>query len=313
MVWGFTAVLGRLIDLPAVEVVFFRCAIAAGTLAAWQRFRSGRVSTRLDQRESTASWPVVFQWWLIGSLIAIHWILFFAAVKVGSVSIAMIGLATLSLWTAILEPLMVRGRRYHGGEFVLATVIVMAVVFIFGDQDRANALGFLLAIASAILAAIFSILNVRYTHRYDPKQITMHQMCGAAFLAMVLCVAAWQSSGAWLIEPSQRLAWPSGSAWLGLALLGVICTVYAYVEFVDLLSRLSVFSVIFANNLEPMYGIILGGIIFGEHRELTPRFFIGGGVIVAAVMLQTFLAANRRRVANRRACEGPPMTSNCPP
>lgn len=381
LVWGFTAVIGRLIDLPAIEIVFFRCSIAAATLAMWffAARHFGKQVPKLadelplasenaalrqssdqphyeivsDQRDDGISidaptserptlpndvlqrqavgvpsdfdeirdavqtrhrmpmtWAILVQWWLIGALIAIHWILFFAAVKVGSVSVAMIGLATMSLWTALLEPLMVRGRRYRMDQFLLAAVIVAAVAFIFADQTASSSLGFALAIAAAMLAAVFSILNVRYTLQFDPKRITMHQMTGAAVAAAVLCTIAWWTPSPWLIEPTRSLQIPDVSDSISLVLLAVVCTVYAYVEFVELLSRLSVYSIIFANNLEPMYGIALGSLLFGEHKQLTPRFFIGGGIIVAAVMLQTFLAANRRRAINRLACEPSLVSSN---
>ena len=299
LVWGFTAVLGRWITLPAIEIVLVRCSMAAAALAIWLTVIGRRSGSATRSHQSTLL--VRMQWWAIGSIIAAHWVTFFASIKLAGVSPAMIGLATLSLWTAFLEPMLVSGRRYHREQFAFAAVIFGAVVLIYGGQGAQSATGFLVAIVSAFLAAIFSVLNARYTPHYDAKFITMHQMAGAAATAAVLCGTAEVTSNhaGWLIEPGQRLQLPSGSQWLALSALSLICTVYAYVEFVELLSRLKVFTVIFANNLEPVYGIALAALFFGEHEQLTSRFFVGAAVILLAVMMQTYVAIRRRSAGAR--------------
>lgn len=85
ILWGFTAVLGELIDLPPVELVAWRTGIAAVTLALIVR-----AEVLIPRRDA-----IIFV--ATGTIIGIHWILFFLSVKVANVSICMVGMATISL------------------------------------------------------------------------------------------------------------------------------------------------------------------------------------------------------------------------
>ena len=306
--WGFTGILGRAIDLPSTELVMGRCAIAAATLWVWIKWRpntrafSADSSATLSAPESVNAFPsarVIGSWWSIGTLLGLHWILFFAAIRVGNVSIAMVGLATQSICTAVLEPLLIRDRKLRWDHVVFGLTTLAAIAYVYRTQTTSIAWGFALAVLAAVLSALFSIANVRYTHDHDARRIAMHQLMSAT----VLCGFAWGIARAWQTS-TLPIAVPSVGQWLGMFALGTICTAYAYVEFIALLRRMTVFTILFANNLEPVYGVVLGSLLFSDHRELTADFYIGAAVILVSVAGQTLITANRRRRSTTSVAPG---------
>lgn len=283
VLWGFTAVLGKLINLHAIELVALRTGIAAVALLLILRQRA-----RVPRRDA-----LIFV--ATGTIIGVHWMTFFLSVKVANVSICMVGMATISLWTALLEPLMVRSRKLRGIDILFGMIVIAAVLLIIRSELQYSH-GFLIAIASAIAATVFSIINGTFARRFHHRTIALYEMAGAC----LLCVAALPLSGVLTGEGSQNpgefrlddLAW--------LLVLSLVCTVYAFSQYVELLNRLSVFTVNFANNLEPVYGIILGAIILKDYQQLGGGFYSGAAIILAAVIAYPMLNRHLRRRGRRR-------------
>ena len=276
ILWGFTAVLGSLIDLSAVELVAWRTGIAAVALGLMLR-----KNARVPQRNA-----LIFV--ATGAIIGIHWMTFFLSVKVANVSICMIGMATISLWTALLEPLMVRARRLRGIDILFGTIIIGAAYVILRSNLKYSH-GFFIAIASAIAATIFSIINGTFAKRFHHHQIAFYEMIGAC----ITCIACLPLAGFMGGEPK------AGDFHLldltCLLVLAIVCTVYSYAQYVELLRRLGVFTVNFANNLEPVYGIILGAIFLGDYKHLNSGFYAGAAIILAAVIAYPLLNRHLRR------------------
>ena len=266
VLWGFTAILGKIIDLPALEVVLYRTIIAAVCLALM--LRGG----------AAVSWPDGARLTANGVLIGLHWVLFFLAVKVANVSVCLVAVATTSLWTALLEPLLLPDRRMRGLDLFFGAIVIGAVAFIFQSELRYSD-GFLIGIGAAVAAAVFSIINGTFASRFHHRVITLYEMLGAAlFCAVSIPLVAHvtpEIAGVDLRPTLMDAFW--------LFVLAVVCTVYAFSEYVELLKRLSVFTVNFANNLEPIYGMILGALLLKDHHHLGFRFYLGAGIILVAV------------------------------
>ena len=278
LIWGFTAVLGKLIELSATQVVLYRSALAAAILFA--------------VFPSRAAIPRRIGLMLIGNgtLIGLHWILFFLSVKIANVSICMIGMATTSFWTAILEPLIVRECRFRWINLLLGSVVFAAVYVIFQAETQFHT-GLLVALIGAVVATVFSIFNGMIAGKVDEQSVVMYEMAGAAiFCSSTLAVS--ESLG-WGFAADRWV--PTAEEWLWLGLLVLAGTLFAYQMYVELLRRLSVFTINFANNLEPVYGITLGALFFGDHRYLGGQFYAGAVVILAAVLVQPFFADVDRR------------------
>ena len=280
LIWGFTAILGLLISIPAVEVVFYRTLIAAIGLGILMYFR------RLTFFAGNGG---IVRLLLTGVLIAGHWILFFASARVSTASVCLAGMATTSFWTSFLEPLVLK-KRIKWYEVFLGLVVVAGLYIIFHFEFD-HALGLAMALASAFLAALFTVINARFVRHHHHLQITFYEMVGACASIM-------------LFFPIYRVTMAEGNMLqlsmtstdiLYVSILAIICTVYAYSASIDLMKKISAFSVNLTVNLEPVYGIILAVIIFGEKEKMQPGFYIGALIILLSVLAHPFLNKMYRR------------------
>ena len=266
--WGFTAILGVLIAVSSLTIVFYRTLLAAVGLglllyASGRNFNLG--VTPISRMMAT------------GWIMAAHWVLFFGAAKVATASVCLAGMATTSLWTSLIEPLLYR-RKVWLFEVLLGMVALAGLYVIFRFEFN-HALGLLMALISAMLAAFFTVINSQFTKRYNPYMIIFYEMCGAWMGTAVffLFYAIF-----WTDAPLQML--PSAADWLYLLILAGVCTVYAYSVSVELMQKISAFALNLTNNLEPVYGIVLAFLVLGEKEKMTPGFYVGTGIIVLAVL-----------------------------
>ena len=280
LIWGGTAILGLLISLPALELVFYRTLIAAVGVAGLFLFR---------KKNLLLPFPEMIKVTGVGIVIALHWILFFWSARVSTASVCLAGMATTSLWTAFVEPLFNRSKiKWY--EVGLGLMVISGLLVIFSFESG-YWLGLSMALASSFLAAVFSVLNGKLAHKHNPYQITFYEMAGAClFILMFMPLYSYL-----LTEDGLNLTWV-GYDWFWLLILGGICTVYAFSVSVELMKRLSVFSINLTVNLEPVYGIILAVLIFGESEKMTPQFYLGTGIILISVLSYPVLNyLNKRR------------------
>jgi drug/metabolite transporter (DMT)-like permease len=220
-----------------------------------------------------------------GMLLGLHWILFFLSVKIANVSICMVGMATVSFWTALVEPLLIRACRFQWVNLLLGGLMVGAVYLIFRSETEFHH-GLFVALTAAVVATVFSIINGLFAGRVSPQSVVMYEMAGAG----LMCALALIVAEAFGVSLASERWLPLPLEWLWFALLVLGGTVLAYQMYVRLLRRLTVFTINFANNLEPVYGITLGAIFFGDHHLLGGGFYLGTLLIFIAVVLQPFLA-----------------------
>ena len=280
LLWGFTAILGVLISIPAVEIVFYRTLMATAGLLLLLKFRN--IGLWRGKGPTAAML-------LTGILISAHWILFFAAARVSSVSICLAGMATGSLWTSLLEPLVMR-RAIKWYEVLLGGIVIIGLYVIFRFEFD-HALGLTMAVASAFLSSAFTVINSKLTQHHNHYLITFWEMLGACVATLLffpIYTATLAEGGALQLS----LNWVDVASLLTLAL---VCTVYAYSASVELQKRLSAFTVNLTVNLEPIYGIILAIIFFNEHEQLTLGFFIGTAIILLAVLIYPIFTRMERR------------------
>lgn len=280
LIWGFTAILGLLISLPALELVFYRTLIASFGVWALLWFWKKPIQIPVGQL-----WKVVGT----GGLIALHWILFFWSAKVSTASVCLAGMATTSLWTAFVEPFFNR-TKIKWYEVGLGLLVISGLLVIF-KFESGYWLGLAMALASAFLAACFSVINGRLTQQYSPYQITFYEMAGACVFTLL-----FMPIYSVVLNEGAPIQWTwQGMDWFWLFLLGGVCTVYAFSVSVDLMKRLSVFSINLTVNLEPVYGIVLAVLIFGESEKMTPEFYYGTLIILISVLLYPLMNYWNRR------------------
>jgi drug/metabolite transporter (DMT)-like permease len=281
LIWGFTAILGLLISLPSLELVFYRTLIAAVGVAGLIYFKKESLVVSPSQ---------IIKIMGIGILISLHWITFFWSARLSTASVCLAGMATTSLWTAFIEP-MVNRTKIKWYEVVLGVIVISGLLVIF-QFESGYWLGLSVALISAFLAALFSVLNGRLSRRHTPYQITFYEMLAACLFALVMLPFFSE-----LMTDHKAIQWAwTGWDWLWLLILGVICTVYPFSVTVELMKRLPVFSINLTMNLEPVYGILLAVLILGESEKMTPQFYLGTLIILISVLIYPVLNYwNKRR------------------
>lgn len=276
--WGFTAVLGKLIHAEASSLVFYRMFFAAFFLFVYIRFIK-KDSLKIGRK-------LLFQLMGIGGLMAAHWLCFFYSIKISNVSIALSCLSLSTLFAAVLEPLIFR-RKLDWSEVIMGVVIVVCILFIFSVEIQYK-FGIIIGIICAFFGTLFSVFNGKIFGKTSSGNIIFYEIFGGwAIIALYFLLNGEFFS---FHEISYRdLAL--------ITLLSSVFTAFPMLESVSLMKYISPFTLILTVNLEPIYGIILAYFIFGESEHMSPAFYIASLVMILAIIINGILKA-RKNVQN---------------
>jgi drug/metabolite transporter (DMT)-like permease len=266
VIWGFTGILGNLISISAVQMVWYRVMIASITLLVY--FLISKTSLKVSKKQ-------FFQFFFTGSIVAIHWILFFHAIKVSTVSVTLVCLSAFTLFTAILEPL-IKKQSILIPDVVIGLIIILGIYLIFKFESKYTK-GIILGLSSALASSLFATINSTFVQKSDPKVIGFYELSGAFF---------WITVYRFFTQDLQNEHFNlSGMDWFYLIVLGTICTALAYVAGVSVMRTLSAFRVALITNLEPVYGIILAFLFFGTRETMSIGFYLGATLILGSIFL----------------------------
>ncbi|HXR64154.1 MAG TPA: DMT family transporter [Rudaea sp.] len=278
LLWGFTAIFGRLITLPALALVLWRMLIVVAVLAllpsVWRSLRA--MPLRLIAAYAG-----------IGLLVALHWLTFYAAIKLANASVGATCMAVGPVFLAVVEPLIARSR-FDPRELVLGLLVIPGVVLVVGGVPQTMQLGLAIGIVSALLVALFSALNKRLVEHADPLTVTGIELGAGAMLLVALAP--------FLPHDGPMFPLPDLHDGLLLLALAIGCTLLPYSLALKALRQLSAYSVQLATNLEPVYAILLAIPLLGEQRELSPSFYAGVAVILLSVLVHPLVARKARRL-----------------
>lgn len=270
LIFGFTGILGKLITIEAIPLVFWRTLIGGGAIYVWLKVR------RKVSKKSTSD---VLKMGGIGLLVAIHWITFFASIKISNVSVALTMLATSPMFIGFLEPLIFK-RKIDWRELTVAGVVLLGVGTIF-SFDTTYHMGMILGIISAFFASLFATFNGVLIKTHDASNISLVELLSASAAIFLLLFFTGEVNGDLFVL--------SGQDWFWITILALVATSFAFIAFTSVMKVLTPFTTSVAINLEPIYSIILAVIIFGDDEIMGPRFYIGASIIIGAVMLNTIL------------------------
>lgn len=270
--FGFTAILGDLINLSALVVVWWRVLLTSISLFFLIRF--GKTLKGLPR-------SLILKYMGIGILVGLHWICFFGAIKYANASITLVCMATTSFFTAILEPLFL-SKKLKWYELGLGLIIIPGMAMIANSAAVSMMMGIWIGLLSALLAAIFSILNKKLVDEADPMTITFIEL-SSAWIFICLLLPFYLSAN------KEAIFWPSWSDFGYLCVLAFLCTTLAYVLALRALKHLSAFTANLTINLEPVYGVALAILLLAEDKELNTGFYIGYVVILLAVFSYPFI------------------------
>jgi drug/metabolite transporter (DMT)-like permease len=280
VLWGFTAILGKLITLAALPLVWWRMLIVVVALAL--------VPSVL---RSLRTLPA--RLWLayaaIGSLVALHWLTFYGAIKLANASVAATCIALATPFTALVEPWLTR-TRFSGRELLLGVAVLPGVALVVGGVPNSMRAGIIVGAVSALLVALFGTLNKRIAHRGEALTATALEL-GAGIVMLSALAPLMPALMPELAGP--LLEWPAPRDAVLLGTLALACTLLPFSLSLVALRHISAFSAQLAVNLEPVYAIVLAIVLLGEQRELTVQFYLGVAIILAAVLVHPLFGRPR--------------------
>jgi len=278
LLWGFTAILGKLITLESVPLVLWRMGLVATALLLWPRV--WRAMRELSVR-------LLWSYIAIGCVVALHWLTFYGAIKLANASVAATCIATVPIFLALIEPRLTH-RPFRWWELGLGLMAVPGIALLVGGTPVHMNLGILVGISSAAFAALFSALNKRLIMGAGALAVTTIEMgAGAVFLGLLygLLMLAGVSEVAGVFDAQQSLL-PTFSDGMWL-LMPVALSLLA-------LRHLSAYASALAVNLEPVYAILLAIVLLGEQAELEPTFYLGAALIIGVVVIYPRLLTRRQ-------------------
>lgn len=273
--WGFTAILGKLISVNAQILVFYRMFFAAVLLFLFLRV--------VKKRSIGISKKLLLQLTVIGTFMAFHWLFFFHSIKVSNVSIALSCLSLSTLFAAILEPLVFK-RKVDVSEVVMGIVIVLCMYLIFKTEFRFKE-GIFYGILTAFFGTVFSVFNGKLYGKTSSGNIIFYEI-----------FAGWAVLTAYYLVSGQLLQ--IGDIGLKDILLVVVLasvfTAYPMFESINLMKYITPFTLVLTVNLEPVYGIILAYLIFGESEHMSPLFYAASLIMILAIVVNGILKSRKR-------------------
>jgi drug/metabolite transporter (DMT)-like permease len=276
LIFGFTGILGKLITIEAIPLVFWRTLIGGGAIYVWLKVR------RKVSKKSTSD---VLKMGGIGLLVAIHWITFFASIKISNVSVALTMLATSPMFIGFLEPLIFK-RKIDWRELTVAAVVLVGVGTIFSFNTTYHE-GMILGIISAFFASLFATLNGVLIKTHDASNISLVELLTASAAIFILLFFTGEVNWELFVLSSQD--------WFWITILALVATSFAFIAFTSVMKVLTPFTTSVAINLEPIYSIILAVMIFGDEEIMGTRFYIGASIIIGAVFLNSLLKRKSRK------------------
>jgi drug/metabolite transporter (DMT)-like permease len=268
--WGFTGVLGRAISLDSIMLVWWRLLITMVSLwALYLVFGKPRRVPSLS----------ILMISIIGTIQALHWVCFYASIKLANVTIALTCLSTSALIAALLEPLVIK-KKFDFFEIFLGLFAIAGILIIYNTHLRFSA-GIIIGLLSAVLTVMVSVANKKIIDNYHPEHITLYQLTGG-FLGITVLLPVFRLlfHNTWSV--------PTPIDWVWLVVLSWVCTILTFFLYIRSLKNISAFTMNLTLTLEPIYGIILAFVIYKENRYLSRWFYFGFALIILAVLFHTW-------------------------
>jgi drug/metabolite transporter (DMT)-like permease len=275
LLWGITGVLGRGIDLTEGVLVWYRMLITVGSLLIYVLV-TGQ-SMKVSRKDAAMLIGV-------GTILMIHWLFFYGAIKYSNVSITLTMLSSQGLFTALLEPLLHR-KKIRWDELFLGITAMCGIWLIF-STEASFSIGIILALLGAFVGAFFNILNKDLVSRHNSSVVSFYEIA-AGLVVLTLLMPFYIS----YFHP-HRL-YPSSLDWVLLFILAVFCTHVTLMLSLSALRYLSAFTLNLSINLEPVYGILLAFFIYHENKQLHWGFFAGGAIIMLSVLMEAYFQSKK--------------------
>ncbi len=275
--WGFTGILGKLINLEALYIVWYRVGIASFVIFLYLLFRKSSLSIHKGQLLKVT---------LVGFVVAAHWVTFYTSIQLSTASLGILCLSTTTLHVAWLEPIIMK-KKFSWLEFSLGLLVVGGIYFVSGDFSPNEYWALLAGGISAFLAALFAVCNARLVEEMPSTHISMYELA-MGFLGLTIYLGFTNN-----LDASMFVMTMSDIYWL--LFLAIVCTSFAFLVTIDIVKRLGAFTVSLSINLEPVYTIILAIFILKEHEQLGTNFYTGSLLIILVVIANGIIKSQQKK------------------
>lgn len=282
---GFTGILGRLITLNEGMIVWYRLLFTAVTM--WILFWVMKKLKRIPLAD-------ILKITAVGFIAAMHWVTFYGSIKYANVSVALVCFSAISFFTALFEPLILK-KRINWLELFLGLVTLSGIYIIF-HFDTQFKTGIIVGLISAVLASLFPIYNREFLKRVNVETMLTWQQTGGFLVLSALLPFYLRKFPTETFNPGwENTGWLLALSWF--------CSVIAFQLSANALKRLSAFTVNLTYNLEPVYGILLAFAVYNENEYLSKWFFIGFGIIAAALITHIYILIRVERKLTHHAAD----------
>ena len=266
LIFGLTGILGKLISTDSYLLVWYRVGIAVICLLIY--FGLTKTSLKVSKKE-------LIRILLVGVVIAVHWVTFFEAIKQSNVSVALVCFSSSTLFTALIEPIYFK-RRIKTYELIFGVLIIVGLYFIFSFEFK-YLTGMILSFFSAALASWFTVLNGVLIKKTKAKIISFYELFGAFIIASIYLLIKSKGDIAQFSVPLEDLKW--------LIILGTLCTAFAFIMSVEVMKKISPYTVTISINMEPIYSIVLALLIWPESETMSYGFYMGALIVITTIFL----------------------------
>lgn len=280
ILWGATAVLGRGIQLSEGMLVWYRLIITTASLGFY---------ILLTKKSFVVTKPMFWKLFWIGTLLMFHWLFFYGAVKYSNVSVTLSVFSSTTLFTALIEPLMFK-KKFDRTELLYSLMAMLGIGIIFYSDSNSFTIGIILALLAAFLGAFFNIMNKDVVGKVSSEVVSFYEIF-AGLIVLTVLLPAYIG----YFHPASLF--PADSDWVMLFVLAIACTHVTLILSLNALKHLSAFTLNLNINLEPVYGIALAFLIFGENKKLNSGFYIGTFIIMLSVVLHSLFASRKKEDA----------------
>ena len=275
-IWGFTGILGGMITISSQNMVWYRMMIALTFIFIYTKTVGISIKTNLKTK---------MQFLATGIIISLHWIFFFEAIKVSTISVTLACLSSATLFTAILQPVLQK-QKIVFYEIILGIMVVLGLLIIFKFETQYTR-GIWYTLFSSCMASLFTVINGQFAKTHNASQVAFYEMTGGfAAVTIYILLSANFGFSALSIGPEDGLY---------LFILGTICTAFALIASISVMKELSPFTVTMTTNLEPVYGIIMAYLFFEQKEKMSAEFYVGTIVILGSIFINGYLKGKRNR------------------
>ena len=295
---GTSGLFGKWVTLSETALVWYRAMLSLIILT---------IVLAITRRLRLIAMDHLLRIGVVGLILVTHWIFFYASIKAANVSVGVVCLSAVAFITALIEPLCTSKAKFSLRDILLSVISVAGIVCIF-SFDAQYRLGILYGLISSTLIALLMIANRQLRtltikspsfckpdehegKRYSSWFMFLIQLCvGFVLLSLYILVSTLIGCGGSLADTLSAIRadyTPTQTDWIFLIILAAVVTITPYALKIDSLKYVSAFTVNLANNMEPVYSIILAAVLFNEMEELNAAFFVGVSLIALSVVLQT--------------------------